>query len=569
MADETRFLRSSRFAAGSSSGPSASTAPRKPLHSADAAAVKLLETLFDKGDFTTLDKEIRKTGSNAGRRGEHATVILSAFFDHIKHVKPFPDAVLLTMIDRPDFKPCRNEVLDFLIKTRQDYDLIHSLLKKDVTFSKIKEIPADDAVLRLLKGARRKKSLFAGKTSPDSALDVLLKNLDLRGARQYLDSHGYESKEIAVNWGKAVANAHHDVLRALLILCDMDGHTTYRSEEKMRIKDPQINEVVKGIPYTSIKRRNINLNGEASFEAAQEQIWCRHIATDALVKMVKTGSPDFIVPQYADKNALAKNIDHANEEKFQAIHNPARNQHFVGVHGFGEFLAAQFHEIQYSQKKKRFFMVCTDEHVMWMVLKEKQRQRKKSFVVQFGDPNLTATWARSRHSLPVSFKLDRFTDYLKAPSYLVNNLLGALAIRPFGAGPPQPSQDTKDFGSRRFLSVSLRPEDYTPSLVVSFFTGGHAADACHANLETYLQTLGQADIDMIGESMTSSAGIFVAPLAKGNRGLYRALLGLLAYLSPHHACGILKPAGDDVDFALRRLVAADALQTVRRFATLL
>lgn len=527
-------------------------------------AASMLKSLFDKNNLEGLIKEIDRVSHEP----EHGNPILWRLFDHLRHASPFPQSIFQRLTDHPGFAPSLTHALNFLITTNQDVGLIHGLLQKNIRFGELTAVPSRDDVRKLILGARRRKILYAGTTQARTTLDGLLLKLDLDAARTYLASHDINGDHIARTWGRAVADQRLDILRALLMLCYVDGRTTYRSEEKGGISDSRILDVVKGIPYTSPKRRNNNLNGKSRFKTGEGTIWCRHISIDILYKYLRTGNPRFIPTAYADTRTMAKSISYSVQAKGDALVATKSRLHYAGFHAFGDFLSTQFAEIRESQGKTRMFYIMNTTHAMWLVLKEKVRHHKRSYVAHFGDPNLTMTWTRSRHTYPISFKLDRFSDYLMRPSYLIGGKAGAVSIYPFDPGKLADQGIPRQFGDYKFLSATIRPEDYTAEMILKFFRSGYAGLVNQSDVKHFLGKLDRERMQLIATTLIDRRDLFSMALGPKAEKLFAAFKVVFAFFTPEQVLTLFKPPHPGADSPLRLALKHDAVHAIACLAQL-
>lgn len=178
---------------------------------------------------------------------------------------------------------------------------------------------------------------------------------------------------------------------------------------KKKLKKPAIN---KEIPYYPSRHQDdhltkLNLNGKVPFPNASEEafIECRHLVTQRVLAQANTTDGKFRVnPNFEtlESRALIPELFTSQQKieiQYENLIRQSPEVHLLNINDIGSALYEQFNKMKASEEPFRLLILNTHDHVMSLRLRIKQDKNQNTIhVVEFYDPNKTATHLRMAHS---------------------------------------------------------------------------------------------------------------------------------------------------------------------------
>lgn len=118
--------------------------------------------------------------------------------------------------------------------------------------------------------------------------------------------------------------------------------------------------------------------------------------------------------KFGSAEKIANNVKPDVQQTYEALEENALEVHLIDNETLGNFLVAQFAELEKASKVPalRKMLVTSTNHVMGLTLLIKEKEGKTSYVVQFFDPNETTSGTRSKMSSAKEFEAQTLRSYV-------------------------------------------------------------------------------------------------------------------------------------------------------------
>lgn len=356
-----------------------------------------------------------------------------------------------------------------------------------------------------------------------TSLDLALSQGSYQEANEMLQEKmgGNTLEHHAELWNTAIENKQHDVLRAILLLRldavrDMAAMNKQAAGKWLNAlhQDSGLSAALKEFPYQSAKRgAPENLNGKAKFRGTAKFITCRHLSTFQQEEQALDPKIKFDYRKFGNRAAITNNVQPEIEKTYKMLQAQASATHLIDNRKFGQFLSAQFQEMEGGDlPATRMMLLESTNHTMNLVLMIKEKEGKKSYVVKFFDPNDTTTGTRRKASSAQTFEMPTIESYLSdeycRAYYPEAKGLSIIFVR------PQEERQTADTslvsadGRRLTTCIDIRDVDATA--VWHFMASGFAANL--RDLQSHLGILPEAQrIELLaGKDAEGTPALFMA-----------------------------------------------------------
>ena len=204
------------------------------------------------------------------------------------------------------------------------------------------------------------------------------------------------------------------------------------ADERKKVTDPAIKQVLKEIPYFSRQRASLeHLNGVVNFADplySEKKIVCRHLSTHRILNMAnhKMGKyrpipSNNTINALLDENSVRENVHYFIEKQYQKIKINPIEVHLVKNSSFGKALIHQFQTMINNIKKAaepnkkdeavRYIILESLNHSMSLRLCIKRNPEGTDYyVVEFFDPNMTVNHIRVSNTVLNNLKLFTLRD---------------------------------------------------------------------------------------------------------------------------------------------------------------
>lgn len=505
-------------------------------------------------------------------------------------------------------------VLDLAVE-KDDQDFARHLLERGADPAQVRA-PSTAGMRSLLTSFRWMDRLYppAGRQDDGqrwSDLDQALIAGRRDQAKALMDDR-LGGRDLCTAWRDAVQNNERDLLRAVLILSgpnDLTSLTNRSWEDKpqyqsalqqaLTLGDTGLSAVIKEFPYQSPARERIDrLNGVAEFAESSAPIVCRSLATHHLEQQASHPQNKFDWDQFASAAQLSKHVHLDTEKTFETLKTHAAETHLVSNAKLGKLLADQFTAMEKDNASSKFMLLTSVNHAMNLVMRIKDKDIKKSFVVKFYDPNYTTNLTRVKSdSLQTfegqtiksyvhdgdmddyyqqaytfaEFELDEINDgwLSDAIDAYLDKAKGAsmVFVRPDNGVQPGAAGSS---GAEKKLTTCLQAEDMGPDAVTLLMENGYADDLL--SLRTHLPSLPEElQVRLLGIQDTHGHSPLYAAMEKDQAETIRAFGELLEMVPKHRRFEILlaKSSDDWEEPALLNVASRGKHESVKAYREVL
>jgi len=483
--------------------------------------------------------------------------------------------------------------LDLAVRD-DDVGFARYLLGKGAKPEKVSIASASGSMKALITAWRRTRQLyghFNNRNNPGlTPLDHALRAGDFQWAREYLDGEIKNGKRMHNIWNEALAGRKKDVLRALLIAGKPEElrelglvKLTVGEWQKALRDDPGLSAVLKEFPYQSAKRGSPeNLNGKAHFASdARRQISCVHLATYHLTEQRLEPRRKFDYRKFGSPDEIARNVKLDIEQTWRAFKSQASEGHIVDNAKFGQFLVKQFEAIERENKRPRKMLLQSSNHLMNLTLMVKEKQGKKSYVVQFYNPSETTTNVRSRTGSLQTVETQLLEDYLRGGVAAIrmyypetegtsNKGKSLVLVQPEGVTQAG-SASSEAPGVGRTLAAFLDPQDVDSSVIWHLMYAGF--DGSLKQLREHFNSLSEDQcIELLSRkygSPSKSAPALFASMQEGHANAIRVYGELLASISLERRIELLVGKNEQGNSALFIAGVTGKTEAIKAYGELL
>jgi hypothetical protein len=272
------------------------------------------------------------------------------------------------------------------------------------------------------------QSLPAGSASPlpmspvHTALDHALYRGDTKTAdqmlRKKLDLLGFSDLSSLQEICKAAAGAkRRDIVRAILLLGYVEEAPGFRRLPAELVEDENLSEVMKTFLYRSSKPGRdpaAQWNKTIDIEGTKNRLVCRHIVPLIFRMIAKNPDGKIDFSHFDDASDLALRAGPEIEGEYTRLMATALESHLVDDTRLGEFLAAQFADMEKNGEEMRLILAESANHVMGFKLGCKGKAGEKVYRSFFYDPNATKDPVLNKRHALQPIELSSMESYLSS-----------------------------------------------------------------------------------------------------------------------------------------------------------
>jgi hypothetical protein len=296
--------------------------------------------------------------------------------------------------------------------------------------------------------------------------------------------------------------------------------------------------VLAEFPYQSAKRGRDNFNGEVPFANSMVHIWCRHLATYLQKEQARNPLGKFDYSKYAIPENIAKYVTLDIEEQYKELKAQASETHLIDNAKFGQFLAGQFAGMEQENEPTKQMLIHSPDHTVSLALRIKDKEGKRSYVVNVFDPNTTTTHTHGKASSLQTVEMQTIEDYLvdgeedllfyypEAMSAETKGLSMIYVCPPKGRGSGAGAGDS---GAGRTLTtcVDIKNKDIDTTIVWNLMTHGFSGNL--RQLDAHLKTLTmEKRIELLSAKNANNTPALYRSMQEGHADVIRAYGELLA-----------------------------------------